>query len=72
MENAYWVKFFFLLLLPHFSNHIPSVLPLLLNSTPPHPPSTPTLQLGKETTADFEDLRHKCGCKLVLNPAHEN
>lgn len=36
MENAYRVKFFFFLP-PHFSNPIPSLLSILLNSIPPHP-----------------------------------
>ena len=41
MENAYWVKFCFLLLPPHVSDHIPSLLSLVLNSTPPHPHPKP-------------------------------
>ena len=37
MENAYRLKFFFLLLPPHLSNHIPRLLSLVLSSTPLHP-----------------------------------
>lgn len=50
MENAYRVKFFFLLLPPHLSNHIPRLLSLVLSSTPLHPhphPEPPPYSLGR-------------------------